>query len=64
MHIDTPKDWRRAGKLQFRQILGDVNWKKDDFGFHVIVGTYPPKRFAIQNGDEILVDPIYLPDDD
>lgn len=65
MHISVPSDWRRAGKLQFQHILHGLNWKKDDFGFYIIVGTHPPQRFATDNGKgEIWVDPLYLPDDD
>lgn len=66
MHIDTPKDWRSCSKLEFRYILGALNWKKDDFGFYVIVGTHPARRFAIEHRDkdEIWVDPIYMPDGD
>lgn len=62
MHIPIPDEWRLASQLQFDQILSDLNWKKDSFGFYVIVGT--KTRFAIKNGTEILVDPLYLPDDD
>lgn len=55
MSIDIPKHWIVVEAEAFEAFLGTVNWRRDDFGFHVMAsdGT----RFGLITKGKCHIDP-------